>query len=168
MVSLFGFVSLFIALVCISAIVVHYRIMRRRAPVDLLILELENLFRTRIEILYNLSTPHSLLRNLCDQYIDTNLASLLDALPDIIEAYENTSDTEEVFLEDGEEESSQINNEDYEAYTKALEENYNTTEDAIASLNKKIEDYNNFITKGVSNILMAKVLGLSEEETISI
>ena len=167
MVSLFGFVSLFIALVCISAIVVHYRIMRRRAPVDLLIAELESLFRTRLEILYNLSAPQSLLRSLCDQYIDMDLSSLLDALPEIVEAFENSSDSGEVFLEDAKEESIKADSEDC-ARMEALEANYKAVEDAIVALNKKIENYNNFITKGVSNILMAKVLGLSEEDFISL
>ncbi|MCL2571851.1 MAG: LemA family protein [Defluviitaleaceae bacterium] len=100
--SIFGFISMFIAVVSVAAIVLHYKIMKRRAPVDIHMEELEELMRQRQE----------------------------QESPEEIEVIENT------------------------------------ISEAITILNTAITEYNTYIAKDPTIALMAKILGLSQEESI--
>ncbi|MCL2360332.1 MAG: hypothetical protein FWC73_00800 [Defluviitaleaceae bacterium] len=79
--SIFGFVSLFIVVLSVAIIVLHYRVMKRRAPVDTYFTELENLLRQRIELLYAINPVE--LSDLYDQSITIELSSLLAAIAEI-------------------------------------------------------------------------------------
>jgi len=100
--SIFGFISMFIVVVSVAAIVLHYKIMKRRAPVDIHMEELEELMRQRQE----------------------------------------------------------------QEIAEEIEEIESAISEAIITLNTAISEYNTYIIKDPTITLMAKILGLSQEETI--
>ena len=145
MISMFGIVSIVIVLVSAAAIVLHNRIMKKRAPVDMYLEELEEQLRKRVEMLYHASPRDSDLYSLCDQCIDLDLSGLLNAMPDIdtaLEDYPPTSDDE----------------------ISALEENTQAIQSTEQALNQAIESYNDFITRPIAGRFMALVLGFETEE----
>jgi len=144
--SLFGFVSLFIVVISIAAIVLHNRVMKRRAPVDVHLEELEELLRRRVEILYTLSQVDTKLRDLCIQCVDLDFETIANSIADINEAY----------------------NQEQSSDSQCLEENWQKINDTTTALNNAIEAYNTFISKNPSGATMAQILGITKEEPISI
>ena len=143
MISIFGIVSVVVALVSIAIIVLHNRVMIKRAPVDSYIVALEDLIRGRLESLYE-SSPHgSELQALCIQYMDLDLNSMVKALPEIDRAYEG-----DMYI-------------DEHAINQAINE---TAQD----LNQAIQEYNRFITGSLPVSLMAQVLALTTEDAIDL
>jgi len=142
--SIFGLISLFVALVSVSVIVVHSRIMRKRAPVDIHFATLEELLRVRIELLYNASPQDSELNEICATCVDLDYDTIVSVLPSIKANMEDEPPTE-----------------DMEANTTDI----NST---IEALNTAIETYNEAITKKSSAALMAMALGLETLETVEL
>jgi len=140
MISIFGIVSVAVALICVAIIVLHNRVMNKRTPVDEHLAALEDLLREKIENLYNTSHADSELRVLCGQCVDLDLNSMLKALPDI-----------DIVADD-------LQTNDYEANQKIQE--------TIAGLNQVIDEYNRFIIRNLPVNLMAQALGLTAEEPI--
>jgi len=138
--SVFGFVSLFIVVISVAVIILHYRLMRKRAPVDVHFDQLEELLRQWIENLYHISPVGSGLYNLCDQYIDLEFSDILSAMPEIHD-----------FCEQEQQDSST---------------NIATINDTISALNRAISEYNAFIAKTPATVLMAHILGLKTMEPI--
>jgi len=143
MISIFGIISVVIAVVSVTIIVLHNRLMLKRAPVDTYFTSLEDLIRERIENLYSQSHPDSELRAICAISVDFNLNGMIEALPDIDMASEK-----ERAIDD--KESCQIIRETTEA------------------LNQAIEGYNRLITGSLPMKLMAQILALTTEETVNI
>jgi len=150
MVSIFGFVSLFITIVCVAAIVLHSKVMRRRAPVDTHMAQLEDLLRLRVEIMYNLSPVDSPLHELCAQCVDADFANIMATLPSITETYQQA-----------------YRDATWDEIHNDLQENTESIEETITNLNQVIEKYNNYITANSSGMTMAWILGLSTEEPLA-
>jgi len=144
--SLFGFISLFIVVVSVAVIILHYRLMKRRAPVDVHFGQLEELLRHWLENLYQESPEGSELYYLCGQCIDLELNGLLSAAPQIVEAYNHAA-------------YSETEPQDQNAEIAAIRE-------TIKALNLSIAAYNAFITKSPAAALMALVLGLKTVEPV--
>ena len=149
MISLFGGISIAVAAVSVSVILLHNRVMKRRAPVDYYLYELEEALRQRADMLYDISAPDTELRKLLDIYIDQDFARLMLAMPDIESAL-----TAETLPPEA------------DAAQDVLDKTARAVEENMAALNKAIEAYNVFITTRPIEGLMAKVLGLTVEETI--
>ena len=141
MISIFGIVSVVIALISVAIIVLHNRVMAKRTPVDTYLAELEDMLRDRIENLYHASHPDSELRDLCGQCVDLDLSNMLKALPDIDRACAAGSHIDE------------------HAHPQGMGE-------TIKALNQAIEEYNRFITGNLPVVLMAQALGLKVEEPV--
>jgi len=139
MISVFGIVSVAVALISVVIIILHNRVMSKRTPVDTYLTELEDLLREKIEILYHASLPGTELQVLCNQCIDLDLSSIINAMPDIDRA--SMAD-----LHEYEHESN-----------RAIQE---TTE----ALNQAIKAYNSFITGSLPVVLMSRILALTTEE----
>jgi len=144
MISIFGVVSVIIAVVSVAIIVLHNRLMLKRTPVDAYFTALEDLIRDKIEDLYHTSPPESELRDLCSLYVDLDLDSMLKALPEISRACESGLECN-------------ISGSDESA--KAIQE---TTE----ALNLSIQEYNALITGSIPMKLMAQMLTLTTESPI--
>jgi len=140
MVSIFGVISIIIAVVCISIIVLHNRFMLKRTPVDNYFTALEDLIREKLEGLYHSSAPESKLRDLCSLYVDLDLDSMLKALPEISKACEPDIQDDES--------------------AKAIHE-------TAEALNQAIQDYNKLITGNIIMKLMAQALTLTTESPIN-
>jgi len=136
--SVLGFVSLFIVVISVTIIILHYRLMRKRAPVDVHFDHLEELLRQWIEDLYSVSPIDSELYSLCGQCIDLGLAELLSTAPFIVQITQPDTNTE----------------------TAAITE-------TISALNRAIMEYNAFISKSPVNVLMASILGLKTVEPVA-
>jgi len=136
--SAFGFVSLFIVVISVTVIILHYRLMRKRAPVDVHYDQLEELLRQWIENLYYESPVDSEIYNLCIQYIDLERDEILSAFPLIIEKAPPCEDTNAIAITE-----------------------------TISTLNRAIEEYNTFIAKSPATVLMALVLGLKAVEPVA-
>ena len=144
MISIFGIVSILIALLSIAAIVLHNQVMNKRAPVDTYLAELEDLLRDRIEILYHTSSQHTELHVLCDQYIDLDMPAMLKALPYIHRAaYDADLHT-----------------------STTITQNAEVIQETTAALNQAIEAYNGFITGRPPMAAMAFILGLTTEDPV--
>jgi len=141
MISIFGIISIVVALLSVAVIILHNRVMAKRTPVDTYLADLENLIRERLNNLYNESHPGTELQALCGQYMDLDLNSMIKALPDIDRACEDEPDINEHEI------------------TLSISK---TTE----TLNQAIEAYNSFITGSLPVKLMAFALTLTTEETI--
>ena len=148
MVSIFGVASIMVVIVSIVVIILHNRIMKRRAPVDIMFDELEELMRQRLEMMYEISVPGSELHELCHYYIDLDFDTVLSVYADICEAYDNAEER-------------------YEVAPTAMDENWAGIRLSTETLNKAIQEYNAFITKSPSEMMMARVLGLKAAEPIS-
>jgi len=151
--SIFGFVSLFIVVVSVAVIVLHYRLMRRRAPVDFHFDRLEELLRQWIEDIYIISPAESDLHSLCDYSIDLESSDLLSIIPEINDAFTQTQGDR----------VRQANPQDEPQPPDQIKANINHT---INALNQAIAEFNIFITKHPPAILMAKVLGLEAVEPV--
>jgi len=141
MISVFGVVSVAVALISVAVIVLHNRVMSKRAPVDMYFAQLEVLLRDRIEMLYHASPPDSELRHLCNQSIDLDVNSIIKALPDI-----DRATAVELHIHE--------------------QENIQAIKESTEALNQAIEEYNRFIVSSFPIILMARVLGFADEEFI--
>ena len=137
MISIFGVISVVIAILSVATIVLHNRVMGKRTPVDTHLAALEDLLRERIEILYQTSYPDSELYTLCTQCIDLDFNDIIKALPHIDRA---SFDCEEVHTDNA----------------KAISE-------TTAALNHAIEEYNKYITGRFPAVFMASILGLTTE-----
>jgi len=142
--SIFGLISLFIALVSVSVIVVHSRVMRKRAPVDIHFAALEELLRARIEMLYDTSPPDSQLNEICATCVDLDYDTMVGALPSITANMEDEPPSEDI------------------------EANSTEIQTTIEALNAAIETYNEAITKKPSAALMAMALGLKTLEAVEL
>jgi len=88
--SLFGFLSLFIALLCVAIIILYHRIMSRRTPVDMYFAQLEDLLRDKAELLYKLDPTK--YGDLYDKSLVLSIEDLLSALHDINEEHESLAE----------------------------------------------------------------------------
>ena len=163
MISIFGIVSIAIALISVAAIVLHNRVMGKRAPVDAHLTQLEDLLRDRMEMLYRYSRPGTQLYELCEQYIDLDLESILKALPDIGRAFDEAWDTGNLIITEPLDDEPEPQQDDYVTMA-GLESNAHAIQETTAALNQAIKNYNSFITDRPPEALMAKVLGLTTEE----
>ena len=148
MISVFGVTSIFIVMVSVTVIILHNRIMKRRTPVDIYVAELEDLIRKRMEMLYEISIPGTKLHELCTYYIDLDFDTILNGLPEITHAYTHADER-------------------YETAPTALDENTTTIQQTTNSLNHAVKDYNDFITKSPTEVMLAKILGLETHPTIT-
>ena len=139
MISIFGIVSVVVALISVAIIVLHNQVMSKRTPVDTHLEALEDLLRQYVEELYHTCHPDSELFDLCSQCVDLDFDSIVKALPDISRASEI-----DLYI-DG-------------------HENIQAIQDTAEALNLAIEEYNNFITGRLPGKLMALVLGLTAED----
>ena len=146
--SAFGFVSIFIAVLSIAAIVLHYRVMRKRSPVDNALAQLEDLLRQRVEAILDTSDEDTELFALCSQVVDMDYAALFGAVPDIENALWET-------IEAGEHVPMDV-----------LSENAHAIQAGTEALNQAIVEYNHIITAKPSGVLMALILGLAVEEPV--
>jgi len=141
MISIFGIISVVVAIISVAVIVLHNRVLNKRAPVDAYFSELEDLLRGRIEALLHAGPPDSELRRLCSHAVDLELSDMIKALPDIDRA------CLDLHIEDE-------------------PENIQTVQDTIIALNQSIEVYNRFIAGSLPVVLMARVLALTIEESV--
>jgi len=141
MISIFGIASVVVALASLAVILLHNRIMNKRAPVDAYFAELDDLLRDRIENLYHSSSPDTKLHDLCSQYMDSSLSDMITALTEIDRAVAAELHTEE-------------------------HETAQTIYEAIAVLNQSIDEYNRYIAGSLPVALMAQVLGLAMVEPV--
>ena len=139
MISIFGIVSVAVALTSVVILALHNRVMSKRAPVDEYFAALEALLRDKIEDLYQASQPDSRLHSLCGQYIDLDLNEIIKALPEI-----DRANFAEIIIEE-----------------QAIHE-------AANALNQAIEAYNRFITGSLPVVLMAHILALTAEEPVKV
>jgi len=91
--SAFGFISLFVVVLCIAIIILHYRIMKKRAPVDVHFSELEELLRERVEILYKINPTG--LYELYNQSATLDLEGLLNTLASFEVEHDSLTDNTE-------------------------------------------------------------------------
>jgi len=178
--SIFGFMSLFVVVASVAVLVLHYRLMRRRAPVDVHFAHLEEQLRQWTENLYSISPAGSDLRILCDRCIDMDFAGLLLTAPEIYEAFNQASEAgilrvyhlSKYEYEEGEEE---VELSEYKSATAApnphLEQSgpdkhIAAMHETIEVLNRAVKEYNTFIAKNPTVALMAHVLSLETVEPI--
>jgi len=141
MISIFGIISVIIALISVTVIVLHNRLMLKRSPVDSYLAELEDLVREKIESLYHESRPDSELRALCAQCIDLDLNGMMEALPEI-----EVAQAEELSPDEN--------------------TGNHTISETVEALNQSIHKYNRLITGSSPMRLMARVLALTLENPI--
>jgi len=164
MISIFGIVSIVIALISVVAIVLHNRVMNKRTPVDTYLEELEVLLRDRVEMLHGSAAPGSRLRSLCDQCTYLDFESILEALPDVNEALDDAKEAGDLII-------SGSFKDDFEAAAAenitftAIDENAQKIQETITALNQSIENYNSFIASRLG-VLMAQILGLEAEDPV--
>ena len=164
--SIFGFVSVLIAVISVAAIVLHNRVMGKRAPVDTHLARLEDLLRDRVEMIYRYSRPGSELRGLCDEYIDLDFESIIKTLPDIGRAFEDEKEAGNLIISEPLDDDLDPEADDYVTMA-GLESNAQAIIETTTTLNQAIESYNSFITGRPQEILMARVLGLTTKEPLS-
>ncbi|MCL2405437.1 MAG: hypothetical protein FWC92_07820 [Defluviitaleaceae bacterium] len=143
MISIFGIISIVVALFSVAIIVLHNRLMAKRTPVDSYFTQLETLVRDRIEHLCHASTPDAELHTLCIQYVDMDIESMIRALPDIEHAHEA---------------NLQASDDAIPAIHETIIETINET---IEALNQAINEYNSLITGNILMRLMAQALALT-------
>ena len=160
MISLFGVISVVIALISVAVIMLHNQVMRKRTPVDTYIDALEALLRKRVEALYHASHPDSELHALCAECVDLDFDSIVKALPDIDRAF--AEEAEYLNLDESEWNESQPPTMDIDATD--LSKNTQAIQETTEALNQAIEVYNSFITGRLPVVLMALTLGLTTEE----
>ena len=148
--SFIGVISIPIVLVSVAALMLHARVMRKRAPVDIYMAELEDQLRERLEMIYAISTPESMLHELCNGCIDLEFTHILKSMPDINDALE---------AERGFHESQAVHE---------LDSNAETIRTTNQNLNQAVDEYNNFIQARLHDVLMARVLGLETVELINL
>ena len=165
MISMFGIISIAVALVSILAIVLHNRVMKRRTAVDYLTEELETLLRDRLGMLHRYSRPGTQLRELCDVYMDLELESILFALPEITAAFEDAKEAGSLVISEPLEEEPEQPEASYVSMAR-LESNADAIFEKTEALNQAIEVYNAFITHRLPEGLMARVLGLEVQELV--
>jgi len=163
MISIFGIISIAIAVLSVVAIVLHNRVMGKRTPVDTLSAELESLLRDRVEMLHQYSRPGSELRELCDMCIDLDLESMLKALPEIGRAFDDEREAGNLIISEPLEEYPEAAMDNYVSMAK-LDNNTQAIQEATLSLNQAIDAYNDFITNRFPAVFMAQILGLNTEE----
>ena len=166
MISIFGIISITVAILSIAAIVLHNRVMGKRAPVDTYLAKLEELAHDRIEMLYQYSRPGSELRELCDEYIDQDLESILKALPEIDRAFDDEKEAGNLVISEPLVEDDPDTDADEYVTMAGLESNANAIRETTVALNQAIEIYNDYITTRPLEKLMAMVLGLSVEDAL--
>ena len=155
MISMFGIISVVVALISIAIIVLHNRVMIKRAPVDTYSAALEDLLRQRIEVLIHACRIDTELYALCHKCVDLDLYAMAEALPDIdracvMDLHEEDDDTEEYAPVDWE----------------WLTDNSQAIEENAAALNQAIEEYNNLVTGSIAGRMMALILGMTAEEPL--
>ena len=163
MISIFGIVSMITVLVSVAAIVLHNRIMGKRAPIDTQLAALEDLLRNRVEMLYHYSRPGTELHALCDLYMDLDLESILQALPDIGRAFDDAIEAGNLIIREPLDDNPTPTSDNYVTMAK-LEDNAQAIQEATITINQAIKSYNNFITSRPLEMLMARILGLTVEE----
>jgi len=147
--------------------------MKRRTPVDLYKIELEELLRHQLEMLYFVSPIGTALHDLCNECIDLELDGILKSMPDITSAQEAALNAGELKISNPY--KSSIENEPESAKDIAIEGiSINTLDDSAQaistsaqSLIQALEAYNGFITRSYTEVLMAKMLGMETEETLA-
>ena len=142
MISIFGIVSFVVAAICIIVILQQGRVMRRRAPVDQGLRDLEVLVRQRLELIQSLALPDTELYVLIEQCIDKDLDTILESIPDIEAAIDIHSDE--------------------------LTANTDTLSTTISTLNSSIDSYNNYITTNSTGVMMAILLGIDKLQPINL
>jgi len=141
MISVFGIISVAVAVVSVVSIMLHNRVMKMRAPVDAYLAALEDLLRERIDTLLRESFADSELRRLCGNAVDLELNEMIKALPDIDRAASLDMHTAE-------------------------QENAIAIRETTEALNQAIEEYNRYITGSLPVVLMAQALGLETEDIL--
>jgi len=129
----------------VSAMVLHFKVMKRRGAVDESLAVLDNLLRERIEIIYEMTegAPETdELREKCAEFSAYDTRRLINSIFEIDEAAE-------ILTED----------------RNFLDENIIETEQARAAFNDIINAYNAYIAIFPARI-MAFFLGLSQEKMI--
>ena len=148
--SFIGIISIPIVLASVAALVLHARVMRKRAPVDTQMEELEDQLRQRLEIIYTISAPGTVLYELCNGCIDLEFTRILESMPDINDALE---------AEKKQCESQTV---------QELDSNADIIQTTIQNLNQAVDEYNNFIQARLPDVLMARVLGLENVEPVNL
>jgi len=143
MISVFGIISVAIAIISIVIILLHNRLMLKRSPIDTYLTMLEDIIRERIENLHCNSHPDSELQALCAISMDLDLSGMVEALPDIDRALD-----EEHAIDDN--------------------ESRKTIHETIEALNQAIEEYNRLITGSLPMKLMAQALALTAETAVDV
>ena len=166
MISVFGIVSVVVALLSVAAIILHNRIMRKRTPVDTHFAELEELLRIRVEMLHDISTPGSSLQGLCDECVTLDVGSMLNALPYINTAFDCEKEAEMPSHDESPEEDEEEDFASADITVATLEENTEAINAATEALNQAINDYNSYIASSRPVTIMALILGLKAEKTI--
>ena len=146
--SFIGVISIPIVLVSVAVLVLHARVMRRRAPVDAYMAELEDQLRERLEIIYTIGPQNTVLHELCAGCIDLEFTDILKSMPDINYTLEAEIQSHESATVDELDSSTEII--------------HTTTQ----NLNHAIDEYNNFIQNRLPDVLMARVLGLETVEPV--
>ncbi|MCL2386988.1 MAG: hypothetical protein FWC89_05470 [Defluviitaleaceae bacterium] len=139
-ISIFGVVSFLILVVSVGALILHNKIITRRAAVDEALAAVDNLLHEQLETLYETAITHPDSQDfleLCEDYAALQTRELLIALPELQEEAAH-------FLPPPEDEKK-------EALTQA-----------VKTLNTAIDIYNAFITKFPAQ-LMASILTLEQE-----
>ena len=139
MISIFGIASISVAVASVVFIMLHNRVINKRAPVDAGFAALEDLLRGRIEALLSTSEPGSGIHQLCGDVVDMELHEMIKALPEIDRAVEL-----ELHIDD--------------------DGNMAEIYEAIVALNLVVEEYNRYITGSLPVVFMAQILGITTEE----
>ena len=138
MISTFGIISFIVVLVCVNALVLHFKVMKRRTSVDENFVVLDNLLREQLEILYASAEAVSeaaSVREMCEALAERDTHKLFRALP-------NLKKEADIFF-----------------HTEELSEISSETEQAVANYNAATETYNEFIEKFPASA-MASILAL--------
>ncbi|MCL2225661.1 MAG: hypothetical protein FWB96_11905 [Defluviitaleaceae bacterium] len=139
-ISAVGVVSLVVVVVSVGAMVLHYRVLKRRGAVDESFAVLDDLLRLQLEIIYEaaegLPTPEDIseIKEMCEVFSEYETYKLSKALPKLRKA---------ASLGEHEELSATVSE----------------TETAAAELSRAIEKYNDYAATFPA-CLMISILGL--------
>ena len=163
MISFLGFFSLIVFAISVGALLLHFKVIKRRSAADDCLEILDSLLRDRLEILCEIAelspNPYE-LQELCEIHAAQDTRKIIKSLPRlhkmaafILDGFEEPDESEEP------EESEEME------IIKVFDVNLLEIRQAIQNYNGELTAYNDMIAVFPGNV-MANILGLTPEKEI--